>query len=371
MNLSVMQKITLGYVVGFMLLSAYATLTLFNGKQIEATTVDLSQTKIPALITAASLKSDLQVQINQLYALYATNDHAAFEDSHQSSLAMMKDNFAKLRSLEEFKSHEAKLLELGVKQANLANSFVQVMKQPEVDWDAAREALSAFSASANSMSQELDSLVKQVADRTLLSAENSKHLTEQLIQVGIILAALVFLGVITMAYYAHSQVAKPLKAVSSQLTDLTNRRDLTFRLKHASYDEVGDIVNSTNRLLEEFQKLTHTLYGTSEEVNRTIKSLTDITELTRTHMSARNQKLRAAALNFMGDIESSSKSNGTHKDIDIELHRAQLKFIQSHLKDIDDGTHATENNTEVLRNSTLKLQKLADNMHDQIRLLNF
>lgn len=371
MNLSVMQKIMLGYVVGFVLLSAFAGLTLFNGKQIEATTVDLSQTKIPALITAASLKSDLQVQINQLYELYATNDHAAFEKSHQDSLAMMKDNFSKLRSLDEYKSHEAKLLEIGVKQANLANNFVQVMKQPEVDWDAARDALSAFSASANAMSQELDSLVKEVSAKTLTSAQNSQQLTEQLIQVGIILAVLVFLGVITMAYYSHSQVAKPLKAVSSQLTDLTNRRDLTYRLKHFSYDEVGDIVNSTNRLLEEFQKLTHTLYGTSEEVNRTIKSLTDITEITRTNMSERNHKLRSAALNFMSDIESSSKTNGMQKDIDIELHRAQLKFIQSHLKDIDDGTQSADRNTDVLRDSTIKLQKLADNMHDQIRLLNF
>jgi methyl-accepting chemotaxis protein len=371
MNLNVMQKIMLGYIVGFLLLSAFATLTLFNGKQIESTTLDLSQTKIPALITAANLKSDLQVQINQLYELYATNDHKVFEENHQKSMDMMNANFAKLRSLEEYKFHEPKLLEIGVKQDNLAKIFVDVMKQPEVDWDKARDALAAFSASANAMSQELDTLVKQVADRTLLSAQNSQHLTEQLIQVGILLAVLVFLGVITMAYYAHSQVAKPLKAVSSQLTDLTNRHDLTYRLKHFGNDEVGDIVNSTNHLLEEFQKLTHTLYGTSEEMTSTLKGLTDISEMNSSNSSDRENKLKRAVINFMDDIKFSPKTNDVLEGVDIELHRTQLKFIQSHLKDIDEDTQATLRNTEVLRKSTLKLQKLADNMHNQIRSFNF
>jgi methyl-accepting chemotaxis protein len=361
----------LGYIVGFLLLSAFATLTLFNGKQIEATTLELSQTKIPALITAANLKSDLQIQINQLYELYATNDHKAFEDSHLRSLGMMNDNLAKLRSLEEYKSHEAKLLEIGVKQSNLAKIFVDVMRQPEVDWDKAREALAAFSASANAMSQELDVLVKQVADKTLLSAQNSQSLTEQLIQVGIVLAVLTLLGVISMAYYAHTQVAKPLKAVSSQLTDLTNRHDLTYRLKHLSNDEVGDIVNSTNHLLEEFQKLTHTLYGTSEELTRTLKNLTDTSEMTSANSFERNNKLKSAVMNFMDDIKFTSKTNGAFNGIDIELHRAQIKFIQSHLKDIDDETNATTSHAEILRNSALKLQKLADNMHSQIRSFNF
>jgi methyl-accepting chemotaxis protein len=371
MNLSVIQKIMLGYIVGFLLLSAFATLTLFNGKQIESTTLDLSQTKIPGLIAAANLKSDLQIQINQLYELYATNDHIAFEDHHQRSLAMMNVNLAKLRSLEEYQSHEAKLIKIGVKQAKLAKNFVMVMRQSEVDWDKAREALAAFSASANDMSQELDALVKQVADKTLHSAQDSQQLTEQLMQAGIILAALVFIGVISMAYYAHTQVAKPLKAVSTQLVDLTNRHDLTYRLKHASNDEVGDIVNSTNHLLEEFQKLTHTLYETSGELTRTINNLTDTFEMSITHSSERNNKLKSAVINFMDDIKFTSKTNGAFEGIDIELHRAQLKFIQSHLKDIDDEANATNHQTEVLRKSALKLHKLADNMHSQIRSFNF
>ena len=87
MKLNVTQKILVGYVVGFILLMAFAALTLFNGKKIEATTVALSQEKIPGLIAAASLKSNVQAQSNQLYELYATNDQAVFSKQHQATIA--------------------------------------------------------------------------------------------------------------------------------------------------------------------------------------------------------------------------------------------------------------------------------------------
>jgi len=73
----------------------------------------------------------------------------------------------------------------------------------------------------------------------------------------------------------------------------------------------------------------------------------------------------------MKDIETSTKVNGFAKEIDMDLHRAQMKFIQTHLKEIDEGTKVTDRNVQVMQGSTTKLQKLAENMQSQIRLLNF
>ena len=47
MKFNVTQKILVSYVLGFILLLAFAALTLLNGKKIEATIVALSQEKIP------------------------------------------------------------------------------------------------------------------------------------------------------------------------------------------------------------------------------------------------------------------------------------------------------------------------------------
>jgi methyl-accepting chemotaxis protein len=315
MNLNVTQKILAGYVAGFILLTAFAALTLFNGKKIEATTVALSQEKIPGLIAAASLKSNVQAQSNQLYELYATNDQATFSKQHQASIVAMKVEVSKLQSLAEYKLYEADLVKMGAKQAELSDQFVQIMRAPEVNWDAAREALAAFSKSANAMSVSLDGLVKTVSDQTLASASASNRLTEQLINLALVLAGLTFLGVIAAAYYSHRQVAAPLREISDVISGIAARKDLTYRIKQRSDDEIGKISAATNNLLEEFQKLARTLDGTAQEVNRTSKNLTEIAEAAKVSMTATS--------------------------------------------------------ANALKTSTTKLQKLADNMHSQIRLLNF
>lgn len=371
MKLNVTQKILVGYVAGFILLLAFAALTLINGKKIEATTIALSQEKIPGLIAVSSLKSHVQAQTNQLYELYATNDQAAFKQQYLAVTDAMKQDVVKLSSLQEYKPYAASLTTMQANQVKFINQFVQIMQQPEVDWDAARDALSSFSKSANQMQIELDSLVSTVSTQTLARAKDSQHLTEQLINAALVLTGLIFLGVLGVAYYSHVQVAKPLRAVSSALGDVAARRDLTYRLKQYSDDEVGDIAVSTNHLLEEFQRLARTLDGTAQEVNRTTKNLTDITESARLGMADRNTKLRSAVQDFMRDIEASTKVNGVQKEIDADLHRAQMKFIQTHLTEIDDGRLVTDKNVTALQGSTAKLQKLAENMHNQIKLLNF
>lgn len=73
----------------------------------------------------------------------------------------------------------------------------------------------------------------------------------------------------------------------------------------------------------------------------------------------------------MGDIEASAKDKTKAIEVDIELHRAQIKFIQLHLNEIDEGKQATGRKVNALQTSTGKLQKLAENMQGQIRLLNF
>lgn len=371
MKLNVTQKILFGYVAGFILLLAFASLTLLNGSKIEETTVTLSQEKIPGLIAVSSLKSHVQAQTNQLYELYAANNQAAFDTQYLALGEAAKQDVVKLSALQEYQPFANSLATMQSKQLKLVSEFVQIMKQPEVNWDAAREALSAFSKSANEMQVELDTLVNQVSTQTLARAKDSQRLTEQLINAALVLTGLIFLGVLGVAYYSHVQVAKPLRAVSSALSDIATRRDLTYRLKQYSDDEVGDIAVSANNLLEEFQRLARTLDGTAQEVNRTTQNLTEITENARLGMTDRNTKLRTAVQDFMRDIEASTQANGVAKQIDVDLHRAQMKFIQTHLTEIDNGRHATDQNVGALQGTSAKLQKLAENMHNQIKLLNF
>jgi nitrate/nitrite-specific signal transduction histidine kinase len=187
--------------------------------------------------------------------------------------------------------------------------------------------------------------------------------------VGLVLTVLIFLGVLVMAYFANSTVAQPLRGTSKALSEITIRRDFTSRLKQYSDDEIGDIAVAANNLLQEFQQLALTLDGTAQEVGRATTTLTDVAENARVSMTARNAKLRAATQDFMKDIEAAS-GDAKH-EIDVQLHRAQMKFIQTHLIEIDEGTVANERNVTALQGSITKLSDLSKNMHAQIRLLNF
>ena len=301
MKLNVTQKILFGYVVGFVLLMAFAALTLFNGKKIEATTIALSQEKIPGLIAAASLKSSVQAQSNQLYELYATNDIAVFNQKKQLTVANMQQQIGKLSALAEYKPYQISLADLGVKQAALTDNFVKIMRAPEVDWDGARTALAAFSKSADEMGTELDSMVNKVATNTLTSSKVSQKLTEQLINLALVLAGLIFLGVIAMAYYSHRQVAVPLREISEVLGGIVARKDLTYRIKYRNDDEIGQIATNTNNLLEEFQRLARTLDGTAQEVNRASNGLTEITDATA--LKTATTKLQKLAENMQNQIK--------------------------------------------------------------------
>lgn len=301
MKLNVTQKILFGYIVGFVLLMAFAALTLFNGKKIEATTIALSQEKIPGLIAAASLKSSVQAQSNQLYELYATNDIAVFNQQKQLTVANMQQQIGKLTALAEYKPYQVSLADLGVKQAALTDNFVKIMRAPEVDWDGARTALAAFSKSADEMGTELDSMVNKVATNTLSSAKVSQKLTEQLINLALVLAGIIFLGVIAVAYYSHRQVAVPLRKISEVLGGIVARKDLTYRIKYHSDDEIGQIATNTNNLLEEFQRLARTLDGTAQEVNRASNGLTEITDATA--LKTATAKLQKLAENMQSQIK--------------------------------------------------------------------
>ena len=159
-----------------------------------------------------------------------------------------------------------------------------------------------------------------------------------------------------MAYYSHRQVAAPLRDISDALSGIAARKDLTQRIRQRSDDEIGAITMATNNLLEEFQKLARTLDGTAQEINRTSKSLTDITENAHLNMADRNTKLRSATQQFMGDIEASAKDKTKAIGVDIELHRAQMKFVQLHLNKTDEDKQATDRNVNDLQTSTGKLQ---------------
>lgn len=205
MNDNFKRNVLLGYVVLFILLIGFVAVSTVNASKIEIATTSLVNQKLPGLIAASQLKHDFQAQTIQLYELYATNDHNAYQTHYAKNKAAILIDAANLQSLAEYNSSAISIEKLSQQQDAIAAKFVNIMASSEVDWDAARAALLAFSNGTSAIDTSLDTLVSSVSAQTQQQAETSKKHLSQLFTIGIIFVGLLFLGLSIMLYVVRTQ----------------------------------------------------------------------------------------------------------------------------------------------------------------------
>ena len=196
------QSLLTGYVVGLVLLLIFVAITYTNGKKIDNTIANLANEEIPGLIAASNLKRDFQAQTLQLYKLYATNDEAAYKKRYIEIKAAILIDASNLQSVVEHTNFIANLDQKILQQEEKANRFVEIMRQPEVDWDGARNALFDFSAGANNIEIELDQLVTQVTAKTQDQVATSKALSAQLTNIGLLFIGSLVVGLLALIYFS-------------------------------------------------------------------------------------------------------------------------------------------------------------------------
>jgi methyl-accepting chemotaxis protein len=371
MNIKITTKILLGYVVAFVLFLAFAILTFTNGRRIELTTIDLSQNKLPSLVVISEIKGGLQQQTNYLYELYATNDHVLFNNKNLPNLASINENIKKLEHLSLYKGHSEALELMLKKQTSIANNFVQVMSQSEVDWDNARSVLSEFSKATVKTESYLNSLVQEVSKETLKTANKSVNLTLELKSSALILVIVEFLIIIAMLYFTLAYVVRPLKNLTNSINDLSVRKDLKHRLKRLSNDEIGDIAIATNKLIEELQSLAIALHRISGEVSSTSTNLAKIRDSAKKSMMETNSRLLETSKDLMQEIQKATNLNRSLNADEMRIYSAQINFIQNHMFEINEGKQNTEKNISNLEVESDKLNRLLDSMFEQIRRLHY
>ena len=297
--------------------AGFALLTVLNGKKIQTTTQQLAQQEVPGLIAVSAYKTYLQYQTINLYELYATADYALFKDVQLQNKESVAPYLQAIKQLPQYERVQDKIERLSIQQEKIAQKFVKVMRQSEVDWDDARNVLADFSRVSEEASQVLDGLAMVMAQSAEIGAKQSYLQTETLINTALILTLVSLVIGVFAAYNSHQKITKPLHEVSNVLTGIADRKDLTYRVKQHSNDEVGDISNAANKLLDEFQRLARALDSSTQELNRTAENLIEASD------------------EIPQDIQSGQRQMGN------------IKVISG------------------------KLQGLAENLQAQVRLLNF
>lgn len=294
MRFNVAKKIMSGYLVILALLIAFAGLTIYNGQRIDAATFTLSQQKLPGLIAVSNLKYSLQLQKNNLYEFYATNDQNVFDKRNDHEMNEMNTLLISLQKLPEFDTHTKTLSTLLNQQKAEVHQFINVMTASEIDWDKAREVLVQFSAVSDKISTQLDATVEAVSKETLSQAEHSSSLTAQLMQGSILVTLLILIVVFITMFLITRYVTAPLKSMSLKLAEIADQNNLIASLDTFNKDEIGDIANAINYLITKFRGLTKTLNSTANEMEAATSTLNQVMSATRSSVSSQNTELTAA-----------------------------------------------------------------------------
>jgi hypothetical protein len=204
MNNNFKKNVLLSYVVLFVLLISFVAVSTINSRKVDAATSSLVNQKLPGLIAASQLKHNFQSQTIQLYELYATNDHAAYEKVYAKNKAAILIDAANLQSLAEHNGSAISIEKLSQQQDAIATKFVRIMANETVDWDAARAELLAFSQGTSAIDSQLDVLVSKVTTQTKQEVETSKKHLAQLFTIGMVFMGLLFLGLSIMLHLVRT-----------------------------------------------------------------------------------------------------------------------------------------------------------------------
>jgi hypothetical protein len=201
-------KLLVSYIFVFVLLISLLVFGYTSSNKIERTVTNLANQKIPTLITASNLKRAFQTQTIQLYELYATNNHEAYEKYYAKNKAALLLDIANLKNSPEYSTLATTVDQLSEHQEVIANKFVGIMAQPDVDWDGARNTLAEFSQGANLIEVKLDDLVSNITNQTQLQAQVSEKQLSQLLNFGLLFTALLFAGLVYIFYHKRNQTPK-------------------------------------------------------------------------------------------------------------------------------------------------------------------
>ncbi|TXI31314.1 MAG: methyl-accepting chemotaxis protein [Aquipseudomonas alcaligenes] len=280
-------KIALAFAAGFFVIATSAALALFNGQKIQETTVLMAENRLPGLVATAALNTLLEERQTLLYELYATNDAKLFAQHLLPNDQAIHVHLNVLQAQPELSATLSKWTSAWPALLELQKKSVATLTAGSIDWDLARDQLSAYRKDAKVLQTGLNESVAQSSRSTLEMAANSSSLTRQLMWSSGVAAGLSLVVFVLALIFLERSVSSPLRLISERIQDIANKRDLTAQLASNSHDEVGAIAFSVNQLLSTFRHSANTFDATAHDLSRVSQELAE--RVARARASATHQ----------------------------------------------------------------------------------
>lgn len=249
---SISKKVMLGYAILLIVLlcisgSLYQKMDLMNKNNTALIEVTLaSQVASERLSTSLT---ELQLAGFGVYGM--TLNVERFDSVIASSRKAFSDNIKVLESLTEMPS---RTLSQDVERVlSAAESIDSTMSKENIDWDVAREKLTAMHQASDGLTGTIKTISLQISAE---AEQRSAVISEQMmaVQTSVPVFLIIIVSIIAASYsLARGTIVRPVQSLSTQLDGMVERHDISADVVLSSRDELGIAASSINELIAAFR----------------------------------------------------------------------------------------------------------------------
>ncbi|MDN4500965.1 methyl-accepting chemotaxis protein [Alteromonadaceae bacterium BrNp21-10] len=242
---SISHKIILGYGAILVITICIAVPLLATNTTAQQNVSTFVQDTIPQLSHIQTLSNSLkQLELNA-YSFYGYTMTIEEFDQQQTLLKA---------EIEKTSKHTgSKEVDVDTFYSDIDGIRAQMTNEDGVDWDAARNQLTALSMSSQHIAEQLHTLSQSLADAA--SANSNEIIDTMSMAVNLLLVLIISVVVVAILAYLFSRrlIALPISMLAEEIQLISETRDLTTTLDFHSNDEIGQTANSLSMLLGVFR----------------------------------------------------------------------------------------------------------------------
>jgi methyl-accepting chemotaxis protein len=364
---SIRSKIIAGYAAVLFVAALSAVVLLSNNQQIRQRVDNFTGTTLPVLAQLDLVLSGSKALVLAGYSLYGTTlDSQNFETMQQElELKLQQANQNLVRQLKVSLDKELTAFHQAL------NDLGAVMAEPKVDWDLARERLTALNQNAQVLAERLEELRAQVAAE---ANAGSMAIAEQLSLSFVVIISLIsalFLVAAGAFVMAQRQIAVPIQALSGHITRLAQQRDLTVQFDHKQQGELGLMSDSLTVLLKVFSSGMLDVRGAITAIGKAVKELGGSTDLSAHSVQSLQQDI-IRLVDLMQQLEQQmlqsveySASAATHAQQGAQ----QLAQAQQEVKQSSESIHSLAKDIETTASMLLTLRIAGDQVSTVVKTI--
>jgi methyl-accepting chemotaxis protein len=253
-NMSVAKKLMIAPLLVAILLLLFGIFSFANMRALQSSVNDMLDNAIATERTAMAAEATVDATHAAAYRSLALLNLRS-ENAAKSAEVMMGEQLASLLELaQEIESAEDQSIRGLLKlvqayEVAVRDAYDSATSDPNLGAMMMQDADKAFDALTEQLNK-VETASRLAATNAQKELNNRIELFQQLQMLALLVAVVAGL---VLAYFAGQKIAKPLRAMQSQITAIENTADFSKRIVVESKDEVGKASASLNGLLQSLQ----------------------------------------------------------------------------------------------------------------------